>query len=177
MRSNWPRIDRLAALLAAYHLQTESEKGEAVVDVDGLPNRYRAEILDPRAAFADDVVLMALSGDTVVGCLVVTAPVDGRSEVKRLWTDPAFRNRGIASGLVGAALAHSAESGVSTVRLSVWKWRAGAIALYERLGFTVAQSWEERDRSPRPPPARSPGLVTRAARARRHEGRTPRAGW
>jgi putative acetyltransferase len=145
----WPgqgiSVDQLAELLAAYHLRTEAEKGEAVVDVDGLPDRYRAEILDPRAAFADDVVLMALSGDKAVGCLVVTAPVGGRSEVKRLWTDPAFRGRGIASGLVSAALAHAAESGVSTVRLSVWKWRASAIALYGRLGFTVAPSWEERD--------------------------------
>ena len=80
-----------------------------------------------------------------MGCLVVTAPVDGRSEVKRLWTDPAFRGRGIASSLVGAALVCAAESGVGAVRLSVWKWRAGAIALYERLGFTVAESWDERD--------------------------------
>jgi putative acetyltransferase len=145
----WPgqgsSADRLAELLAAYHLRTEAEKGEAVVDVDGLPDRYRAEICDPRTAFADDVVLLALNGDTAVGCLVVTAPISGRSEVKRLWTDPAFRSRGIASALVGAALEHSAESGVSAVRLSVWKWRAGAIALYERLGFTVAESWEERD--------------------------------
>ncbi|MGW0425150.1 GNAT family N-acetyltransferase, partial [Streptomyces sp. NPDC003015] len=54
-----PSVDRLAELLAAYHLRTEAEKGEAVVDVDGLSDRYRAEILDPRAAFADDVVLMA----------------------------------------------------------------------------------------------------------------------
>lgn len=154
-----PSVDRLAELLAAYHLRTEAEKGETVVDVDGLPDRYRAEISDPRAAFADDVVLMALCGDTAVGCLVVTAPVDVRSEVKRLWTDPAFRGQGIASGLVGAALAHAAESGVDTVRLSVWGWRTGAIALYERLGFSVAPSWEERDqlvcmeravRSPRP---------------------------
>ncbi|MEW1721466.1 GNAT family N-acetyltransferase [Streptomyces sp. NPDC093109] len=137
--------DRVAELLAAYHLRTEAEKGEAVADVEGLPDRYRAEILNPRAAFADDAVLIALSGDTAVGCLVVTAPVHGRSEIKRLWTDPAFRGRGIASGLVGAALEHSAESGVSTVRLSVWKWRTDAIALYERLGFTVADSWEGRD--------------------------------
>jgi putative acetyltransferase len=140
-----PSADRLAELLAAYHLQTEAEKGEPVVDVDGLPDRYRTEISDPRTAFADDVVLLALSGDTAVGCVVVTAPDGGRSAVKRLWTDPAFRSRGIASGLVGAALAHAAQSGVSTVRLSVWKWRAGAIALYERLGFTVVPSWEERD--------------------------------
>jgi hypothetical protein len=83
--------DGRAALPAACHLRTEAEKGEAVADVNGLPDRCRAEISDPRAAFADDVVLVALSGDTAVGCLVVTDPVVGRSEVKRLWTDPAFR--------------------------------------------------------------------------------------
>ncbi|MFJ8025159.1 GNAT family N-acetyltransferase [Streptomyces sp. NPDC096311] len=140
-----PVDEGLAALLADYHLQTQAEKGEAVTDVNGLPDRYRAEVLGPRAAFVDDVVLVAVSGETAVGCLVVTAPVAGRSEVKRLWTDPAFRGRGIASDLVGAALAHARESGVSTVRLSVWKWRSGAIALYERLGFTVAESWDERE--------------------------------
>ncbi|WP_427917456.1 GNAT family N-acetyltransferase [Streptomyces sp. cg40] len=137
--------DGTAALLTAYHLRTEAEKGRAVADADGLPDRYRAEISDPRTAFADDVVLLALSESTPVGCLVVTAPVDGRSEIKRLWTDPAFRGRGIASALLRAALAHAAESDAGTVRLSVWKWRTGAIALYERFGFTVTESWDDRD--------------------------------
>ncbi|MFG2358830.1 GNAT family N-acetyltransferase [Streptomyces sp. NPDC048521] len=137
--------DGPAELLAAYHLQTQAEKGEACAGVDELPDRYRVEITDPHAVFADDVVLLALSGDTAVGCVVVTARVDGPSEVKRLWTDPEFRGRGIASRLVRAALAQAAESGVSLVRLSVWKWRAAAIALYERLGFTVTESWDERD--------------------------------
>ncbi|MGW0337024.1 GNAT family N-acetyltransferase [Streptomyces sp. NPDC003011] len=135
----------LAGLLAAYHLRTEAEKGEAVSGVAGLPGRYRAEVSDPRTAFVDDAVLLALGGDTVVGCLVVTAPADGRSEIKRLWTDPACRGRGVASGLIGAALAHAADSGVGTVRLSVWKWRTDAIALYERFGFTVTPSWDERE--------------------------------
>ncbi|MCS0602241.1 GNAT family N-acetyltransferase [Streptomyces sp. LP11] len=136
----------LTALLAAYHLRTEAEKGEPVADVDGLPDRYRAEVADPRAAFAGDVVLVALLGDAVVGCLVVASPVDGQSEIKRLWTDPGFRGRGVASALLGAALAHAAETGADAVRLSVWEWRTGAIALYERLGFTVTRSWDERDR-------------------------------
>ncbi len=113
--------------------------------MDALPDRYRAEIVDPRAAFVDDAVLLAMSGDTAVGCLVVTAPVDKRSEVKRLWTDPAFRGRGIAAELIGAALVQAAQSGAGTVRLSVWTWRSGAIALYERLGFTITESWDERD--------------------------------
>lgn len=136
--------DGLTALLAAYHLQTQAEKGEVVADVDRLPERYRAEVQDPRAAFADDAVLVASSGETVVGCLVVTAPVGGWCEIKRLWTAPEARGRGVASGLVNAALAHATDSGVRTVRLSVWQWRAGAIALYERLGFTVVDSWDER---------------------------------
>ncbi|MCD7438013.1 GNAT family N-acetyltransferase [Streptomyces lincolnensis] len=135
-----------AGLLAAYHLRTQAEKGEAVAGVDELPDRYRAEILDPGTAFADDVLLLALSGDTAVGCLVVTAPDEGGCEVKRLWVDPAFRGRGLAAGLVREALAQAAELGVGVVRLSVWKWRTDAIALYERLGFTVTESWDERDR-------------------------------
>lgn len=137
--------DGLARLLAAYHLRTEAEKGAPVADVAGLPRRYRAEVLDPVTAFARDLVLVAKRGDTVAGCLVVTAPCEGRSEVKRLWTDPDHRGRGIASGLVRAALAHAADRGVHTVRLSVWKWRADAIAVYERLGFLITPSWEERD--------------------------------
>ena len=136
----------LAGLLAAYHLRTEAEKGQVVADVEGLPGRYRAEISDPGAAFVGDVVLVALSGGAAVGCVVVTASVGGRSEIKRLWTDPEFRGRGIASGLLRAALARAAEGGVSSVRLSVWEWRVGAIALYERFGFVVTESWDGRDR-------------------------------
>ncbi|MBC9717529.1 GNAT family N-acetyltransferase [Streptomyces sp. TRM66268-LWL] len=136
----------LAALLAAYHLRTEAEKGEPVGSVDELPDRYRAEITDTRTAFTGEVVLVALVGDEAVGCVVVTSPVHGASEIKRLWTDPAFRGRGIASALIGAALADAAENGVDAVRLSVWKWRTGAISLYERLGFAVTDSWDERDR-------------------------------
>jgi len=138
--------DGLAALLAAYHLRTEAEKGAAVADVDALPERYRREIADPQTVFAADVVLMALAGAAAVGCLVVTAPVDGRSEIKRLWTDPAARGRGVASGLLRAALAHAAENGVGVLRLSVWDWRTGAVALYRRFGFAVTGSWDERDR-------------------------------
>lgn len=138
-------VDGVAALLAAYHLRTEAEKGGPVADVAGLPERYRAEITDPWTAFAGDVVLVALLGDAPVGCVVVTSPDNGQAEIKRLWTDPEFRGRGIASALLDAALGYAAENGADTVRLSVWEWRTGAIALYERLGFTVTESWDERD--------------------------------
>ena len=130
----------LSALLEAYHLQTESEKGVAVADASELPDRYRAEVADPQTAFAGDTVLLALRGDVAVGCVVVTG-----SEIKRLWTNPDARGQGVATALLDAATAHAAESGVDTVRLSVWRWRTGAIALYERLGFAVTESWDTRD--------------------------------
>lgn len=134
----------LPALLTDYHLRTEAEKGAPVAGVDALPARYRAEILDPRSAFGDDVVLVARCGDRSAGCVVVTAPVAGRSEIKRLWTDPELRGQGIGSALLDAALARAGEDGVGTVALSVWAWRAGAVRLYERLGFAVVDSWDER---------------------------------
>uniref|UniRef100_A0AAU2VI51 GNAT family N-acetyltransferase n=1 Tax=Streptomyces sp. NBC_00008 TaxID=2903610 RepID=A0AAU2VI51_9ACTN len=136
--------DGVSALLAAYHLLTEAEKGEPVADAAGLPERYRAEVADPVSAFAGDVVLVALLGDAAVGCVVVTSSANGQAEIKRLWTDPEFRGRGIASALLDAALTRAAENGADTLRLSVWEWRTGAIALYERLGFTVTESWDER---------------------------------
>ncbi|MFJ3497592.1 GNAT family N-acetyltransferase [Streptomyces sp. NPDC086091] len=144
---DWPASgggDRLSALLADYHLRTEAEKGEPVGGVDGLPDRYRAEVLDPAAAFAGHTVLVARVGDTAVGCLVVTRPADGDAEVKRLWTDPAFRGRGVASALLRAGVARAREAGARTVRLSVWEWRADAVALYRRLGFTVTDPWDDR---------------------------------
>lgn len=137
--------DGLVALLAAYHLRTEAEKGRAVTGVDGLPGRYRAEVADPWSAFADDDVLVAFLDDATVGCLILTAPDGGTAEIKRLWTDPAFRGRGIASALLGAALARAAGNGVGTVRLSVWEWRTGAVALYERFGFRVTGPWDGRE--------------------------------
>jgi ribosomal protein S18 acetylase RimI-like enzyme len=161
-----PSADReVSDLLAAYHLRTEAEKDAAVADVAGLPDRYRREILDPRTAFADDVVLVALSDASsdiassdiassdgrdgsagpAIGCLVLTAPVAGRSEIKRLWADPAFRGQGVGRRLVSAALTLGTELGADTIRLSVWAWRTEARALYERLGFTVTDSWDERE--------------------------------
>jgi putative acetyltransferase len=141
--SPW-RDGELAPLLLAYHLRTEAEKGAAVSGVAELPERYRAEVLDPATAFADDVVLVAGTGGAPVGCVVVSAAAGDGLEMKRLWVDPACRGRGVAKALVRAVVRHAAETGARSVRLTVWEWRHDAIGLYERLGFTVAESWEAR---------------------------------
>lgn len=141
--SRW-RDQALAPLLLAYHLRTEAEKGVAVSDVGDLPPRYRAEVLDPRAAFAADTVWVAETGGNPVGCVVGSASAEASLEVKRLWVDPACRGRGAAKALVGAVLEHAAATGAVAVRLSVWHWRRDALGLYERLGFTLADPWDDR---------------------------------
>ncbi|WSQ24757.1 GNAT family N-acetyltransferase [Streptomyces sp. NBC_01230] len=77
--------------------------------------------------------------------MIIEGCVDSCRSCERLWTPSVFRGQGIASCLLEAALAHAVENGVDTVRLSVWEWRTGAIALYERFGFSVTESWDKRD--------------------------------
>jgi putative acetyltransferase len=135
--SRWAGEPGLDALIAAYHLATEAEKGAPVATAADLPGRYRAEVDDPAAAFAGDVVLVAAP---LAGCVVLTSR-DGEGELKRLWVDPAHRGQGVAKALVLAALD---EADGRPVRLSVWRWRTAALALYARLGFTEVEPWDPR---------------------------------
>jgi ribosomal protein S18 acetylase RimI-like enzyme len=137
----WAGQPELTGLLTAYHLATEAEKGTPVASPADLPDRYRAEVLDPATTFADDVVLLALRDTTAVGCVVVTSPSAAEVELKRLWVDAGHRGQGVAGALVRAALA---DAGTRPVRLSVWQWRADAIALYRRLGFVECEPWDPR---------------------------------
>jgi putative acetyltransferase len=136
----------VSAAVGAYLRQTEEEKRREglspLPDGDGaLPERYRAEVDDPAAAYAGFHVLLAEVDDETLG-VVVVAPLEDAAEIKRLWAAPAARGRGIGSALLDAAVA--AADGA--VRLSVWDWRAGAMRLYESRGFARVPSWDGRDR-------------------------------
>lgn len=133
----------VAALLEAYHLRTEAEKGLAVSSVADLPARYRAEVDDPAATLGTDL-LLAIDDDRLVGCVGFDVSAD-EPRVKRLWVDPMTRRSGAGTALVGAVMSAVAELGHRTIGLSVWSWRSEAIAVYRRLGFEVVDSWEDRD--------------------------------
>ncbi|WP_291053839.1 GNAT family N-acetyltransferase [Herbiconiux sp.] len=138
----------VASLLFGYHRQTEQEKGRAVETAADLPERYRTEVENTAAAFADCSLLLARTADgEPVGCVVLTAAgSDGAlPEVKRLWVDPAARGLGVATALLDAAAERAHRRGDGGVRLSVWEWREGAIRLYERAGFVRTDSWDDRE--------------------------------
>ncbi|MFC9593032.1 GNAT family N-acetyltransferase [Streptomyces sp. NPDC056944] len=142
-----PSHPRLPALLGAYHLRNQAEKGTVVATVGELPAVYRAEAEDPAAAFAADAVLLATppGADEPAGCVVLKAPREGRApEIKRLWVEPGARRKGLAKALMAEALRRAAASGASAVRLTVWDWREEPLALYRSLGFETVASWDDR---------------------------------
>jgi ribosomal protein S18 acetylase RimI-like enzyme len=89
----------------------------------------------------------------VVALVAPPAPTDGQSRDERqldaMWVAPARRGRGVGEALIGAALAHAAEQGATSVSLTVVDGNSAARGLYLRMGFRPTG-----ERSPRP---REPG--------------------
>lgn len=134
----------VAMLLEDYLRQTEGEKAEhgVVARGDELPARYRREIADPAEALEGTRVLLASVEGEDRGIVIVSADDSGASEIKRFWTTPAARGRGVGSALIAEALRLAPRP----VRLSVWDWREPAIRLYRNTGFSAAPSWDDRAR-------------------------------
>ncbi|GGM50349.1 GNAT family N-acetyltransferase [Microbacterium saperdae] len=129
-------------LVGTYLRQTEEEKaqrGYGTSAADPLPDRYRREVEEPASAYRGHRVYLAEVDGRAAG-VVIVHEVDGKTEIKRLWTDPGARGRGVGGALLDAAIA----SADRPVRLSVWEWRAPAVGLYESRGFVRVDSWDER---------------------------------
>lgn len=132
----------VSALVRTYLLQTEREKrAEGVTaEPDGpLPASYQREVGDPAAAYAGYRVFLAQVDGQPAG-VVVVGGAQGASEIKRLWAEPRARGRGVGRALMAAAI----DSSEGPLRLTVWRWRAPAIRLYEELGFIRVASWDAR---------------------------------
>jgi GNAT superfamily N-acetyltransferase len=145
-RLDGPDVAAVAAMLADYHARTEAEKAEhGLAEPGPLPERYAAEVRDPASAFAGADVIVADRGGEVIGMAALHRSGDD-VELKRLWVAPAGRRSGAGSALMADAASHARAAGADGLRLSVWDWRADALALYARQGFVEVPSWESRER-------------------------------
>jgi ribosomal protein S18 acetylase RimI-like enzyme len=82
------------------------------------------------------VFFVAYDGDRLVGCAGWRAHGND-AELKRMYTAPAARGRGLARLLVGALVADAAAAGIETLTLDVRGNNHAAMALYESFGFVV----------------------------------------
>ena len=90
-----------------------------------------SELLNPLSLW-----LVALDDDRVVGYVGSQSVLDG-ADMMNIAIDPAYRRRGVALELVERLEMALKEKGVICLALEVRASNAAAIALYEKLGFSV----------------------------------------
>ena len=98
-----------------------------------LPEQHHALSLDQ--LFEDNVMFFAARLDGVaVGCGGV-AFYDGFAEVKRMFTRPTARRKGVAAALLERLEGEARGAGHSVLRLETGMYQDEAIGFYERAGF------------------------------------------
>jgi putative acetyltransferase len=104
-----------------------------------LPEQRHALSLDQ--LFEDNVRFFAARLDDVaVGCGGV-AFYDGFAEVKRMYTRPTARRKGVAAALLQRLEGEARRAGHSVLRLETGMYQAEAIGFYERAGFERCEAF------------------------------------
>ena len=86
-----------------------------------------------------DLFLVFVDGE-ISGFLIASCWEDTkRAAILRIAVHPGARNRGIATGLIDAAVKKVAEMGIREVEIDVEIVKRGAIQLYERVGFRTVR--------------------------------------
>ena len=80
-------------------------------------------------------VVVAYAGGRPVGCGAIKEFENGTMEVKRMYTLPEFRGKGIASQLLAELEKWAAELGYQKCILETGKKQPEAIALYQKNGY------------------------------------------
>jgi [ribosomal protein S18]-alanine N-acetyltransferase len=98
------------------------------------PTPWSRSMFAGELAKPSSICLGAFAGDRLVGYLIVSRYVDAW-HVMNVAVAPDHRRRGVASDLLAALFERTREDGRRGYTLEVRVSNAGAITLYERLGF------------------------------------------
>jgi len=122
------------ATLAEYGKQIEREGG--FDDVNDLQSQY----FDNGGTF-----LVITDNNRVVGTGGVRRLCASVCELKRMWFLPQYRGRGLGTRLLMQLIEWARDNGFQTMRLDVADEvrSAPAVRLYERLGFTRIERYNE----------------------------------
>ncbi len=135
------RIDDAAKLLT-YLQQVGSESENLTFDAKGIPfsEQQEREYLDSRMCSHNNITLLALEGEKIIGSLGVDTPPFGRlshrgevgiSVLKECW------GQGVGSALLGGMFSwlQNCPTGLRKLDLTVREDNQRAIALYKKYGF------------------------------------------
>jgi putative acetyltransferase len=85
--------------------------------------------------------VVAYAGDEPVGCGAFKEFAAGSVEVKRMFVQPAQRQRGIAQAVLAELEKWASELGYTTCVLETGKKQPEAIALYQRSGYAFTPNY------------------------------------
>lgn len=112
--------------------------------VGGLENR-RGFV--PYNALEDiQDVLIAYDGETPVACASFKRYCAADAEIKRVWVEPAWRGRHIATGLMARLEGRIREQGYERAILQTREAMADAVRLYTGLGYRRIENYPPYDR-------------------------------
>jgi putative acetyltransferase len=122
-RPDQPEVVRLIDELDEYQKPLYPAESHHGIDIDAL--------LQPSVVFA---VARDMHG-IAIGCGALVVNGDW-GELKRMYTSPAARGRGVAQGILAFLEAEASQRGVGIVRLETGNLQPEALRLYERAGYT-----------------------------------------
>lgn len=104
---------------------------------EGLYGRHTRDGPDiPALVAADARYFVARENGRAVGGGGYVLFTNRNAEMKRLFTDPAARGRGVGASVVQVIERNAADEGVRTLFLETGVRSAEALGLYRKLGFT-----------------------------------------
>jgi ribosomal protein S18 acetylase RimI-like enzyme len=118
-------------------LEDATPDGDLLVDIGPL-------LEPPQALYLADVD----GRPAGTGGLKRVAP--GVAEIKRMYTDPAFRGRGVARAVLTRLIADARAAGYRRLQLETAVWMVEAHALYRSCGFTDAEPFPDPEFGCRP---------------------------
>jgi putative acetyltransferase len=92
---------------------------------------------------SDVVFVIAYLEDVTVGCGAYR-PLDERTcELKRIFVDPSYRNKGIASRILSFLEQEAVHAGFTSLLLETGPMQPESIELYKKLGFVEIERFGE----------------------------------